>query len=66
MGIGREIGRARHDKGAEGECERTSEECVVGGVEGKGLIAEGLKGVVMGHRRGREKCREEQRAKIGG
>jgi hypothetical protein len=50
----------------ERECERTSEESVVGGVKGKGLIAEGLEGVVMGHRRGREECREKQRAKIGG
>jgi hypothetical protein len=50
----------------EGECERTSEESVVGGVKGKGLIAEGLEGVVMGHRRGREECREKQRDKIGG
>jgi hypothetical protein len=49
----------------EGECKSTSEESVVGGVKGKGFMAEGLKRVVMGHRRGREKCRKEQRAKIG-
>ncbi len=50
----------------EREAKKTSEESVVGGVVGKGLIAERLKGVVMGHRRGREECREKQRAKIGG
>ncbi len=64
VGIGREAERDTI-KGWK-ECERTSEESVVGGVHGKGLIAEGLEGVVMGHRRGREECREEQWTTIGG
>ena len=41
----RQRGRARHDKGVEGECERTSEKRVVGGIDGKRVKAEGLKGV---------------------
>ena len=41
----RQRGRARHDKGVEGECERTREHRVVGGIDGKGLEVDGLKGV---------------------
>ena len=50
----------------DGEVEGTREKSVVGGIYGKGLEVEGLKGVGLGHRRGREERREEQRAKLGG
>ncbi len=63
MGIGREA--ERDTIRGEGECERTSEESVVGEIERKGLEVEGLIGVGLGHRRGREARREEQRTKIG-
>ncbi len=49
-----------------GEGEGAREKSVVGGIDGKGLEVEGLKGVGLGHRRGREERREEQRTKIGG
>ncbi len=48
-----------------GEGKGTRKEIVVGEMR-EGLEAEGLKGVDMGHRRGRDKCRKEQRTKIGG
>jgi hypothetical protein len=41
----------------------TRKESVVGEIKREGLEAEGLKGVNMGHRRGRDKCRKEQRTK---
>ncbi len=47
-----------------GEVEGTREKSVVGGIEGKGLEVEGLIEVGLGHRRGREARREEQRTKI--
>ena len=50
----------------DGEVEGTREKSVVGGIYGKGLEVEGLIGVGLGHRRGREERREEQRAKCFG
>ncbi len=37
-----------------------NEEGVVGEIGGEGLEGEGLKGVDLGHRRGRQERREEQ------
>ena len=38
----------------------------MGEIGGEGFEGEGLKGVGLGHRRGREERREEQRANIFG
>ena len=48
-----------------GEVKGADEEGVVGGVCGERLEGEGLKGVGLGHRRGREERREEKREKFG-
>ena len=49
-----------------GEVKGAYEEGVVGEIGGDGFEGEGVKGVGLGHRRGREERREGQRAKIGG
>ena len=45
-----------------GEVKGAYEEGVVGEIGGEGFEGEGLKGVGLGYRRGREERREEQRA----
>ncbi len=47
-----------------GKVKGANEEDVVGEIGGEGLESEGLKGVGLGHRRGREERREEQWAKF--
>ncbi len=47
-----------------GKVKGAYEEGVMGGIGGERLEGEGLKGVRLGHRRGREERREEQRAKV--
>ena len=47
-----------------GEVKGAYEESVVGEIGGEGFEGEGVKGVGLGHRRGREERREEQRAKV--
>ncbi len=49
-----------------GEVKGAYEEGVVGEIGGEEFEGEGLKGAGLGHRRGREERREEQRAKIVG
>jgi hypothetical protein len=49
-----------------GEVKGAYEESVVGEIGGEGFEGEGVKGVGLGHRGGREERREEQRAKIVG
>ena len=49
-----------------GEVKGAYEEGVVGQIGGEGFEGEGLKGVGLGHRRGREERREEQRTKCFG
>ena len=49
-----------------GEVKEAYEEGVVGEIGGEGLEGQGLKGVGLGHRRGREERREEQGTKFLG
>ena len=49
-----------------GEVKGAYEEGVVGEIGGEGFEGDGLKGIGLGHRRGREERREEQRAKTIG